>query len=76
MLALAADGLLVARVALGAVAPTALLVPAAADALIGSKLDADALAKLAVTPRDSLLPIPQTVIDANLTKKMTQNPGY
>jgi len=34
------------------------------------------LAKLAVTPRDSLLPIPQTVIDANLTKKMTQNPGY
>lgn len=34
------------------------------------------LAKLAVTPRDSLLPIPQSVIDANLTKKMTQNPGY
>ncbi|MEY4855203.1 MAG: hypothetical protein RLZZ97_33 [Gemmatimonadota bacterium] len=34
------------------------------------------LAKLGVVPRDSLLPIPQTVIDANLTKKMTQNPGY
>ena len=34
------------------------------------------LAKLAVVPRDSLLPIPQAVIDANLTKKMTQNPGY
>ena len=33
-----------ARVAIGAVAPTALLVPAAADALIGSKLDEDALA--------------------------------
>lgn len=32
-----------ARVAIGAVAPTALLVPAAADALIGSKLDDDAL---------------------------------
>lgn len=34
------------------------------------------LAKVAVTPRDSLLPIPQSVIDANLTKKMNQNPGY
>lgn len=34
------------------------------------------LAKVAVTPRDSLLPIPQSVIDANLTKKMPQNPGY
>ncbi len=34
------------------------------------------LARLAVTQRDSLLPIPQSVIDANLTKKMTQNPGY
>lgn len=32
-----------ARVAIGAVAPTALLVPAAADALIGSKLDDAAL---------------------------------
>jgi len=26
--------------------------------------------------RDTILPIPQTVIDANLTKVMTQNPGY
>ena len=26
--------------------------------------------------RDSLLPIPQAVIDANLTKPMPQNPGY
>jgi hypothetical protein len=26
--------------------------------------------------RDSLLPIPQSVIDANLTKKMPQNAGY
>ena len=33
-----------ARVAIGAVAPTALLVPAAAAALIGSKVDDDALA--------------------------------
>ncbi|MEZ5560533.1 MAG: xanthine dehydrogenase family protein subunit M [Pseudomonadales bacterium] len=33
-----------ARVAIGAVAPTALLVPAAADALIGSKVDEAALA--------------------------------
>lgn len=26
--------------------------------------------------RDTILPIPQTVIDANLTKPMPQNPGY
>ncbi len=35
-----------ARVALGAVAPTVLLVPAAAAALVGSKLDAEALENL------------------------------
>lgn len=29
-----------------------------------------------IVPRDTLLPIPQTVIDANLTKVMPQNPGY
>ncbi len=29
-----------------------------------------------ITERDQLLPIPQSVIDANLTKKMPQNPGY
>ena len=34
------------------------------------------LARPVVVQRDSLLPIPQSVIDANLTKKMTQNPGY
>jgi hypothetical protein len=34
------------------------------------------LAAPVVQPRDSLLPIPQTVIDANLTKVMPQNPGY
>ena len=33
------------------------------------------LAAVAVAARDSLLPIPQAVIDANLTKKMPQNPG-
>ena len=26
--------------------------------------------------RDTILPIPQSVIDANLTKPMPQNPGY
>ena len=31
-------------------------------------------AKIAL--RDTLLPIPQSVIDANLTKLMPQNPGY
>lgn len=34
------------------------------------------IAALAITPRDTLLPIPQAVIDANLTKPMPQNPGY
>ncbi|WP_343701535.1 RagB/SusD family nutrient uptake outer membrane protein [Chitinophaga sp.] len=29
-----------------------------------------------IVPRDTLLPIPQSVIDANLTKPMEQNPGY
>lgn len=29
-----------------------------------------------ITVRDQLLPIPQAVIDANLTKKFPQNPGY
>jgi len=29
-----------------------------------------------IQPRDQLLPIPQSVIDANLTKVMPQNPGY
>ena len=36
-----------ARVALGAVAPTPLLVPAASKAIVGSKLDKTALIKLA-----------------------------
>jgi hypothetical protein len=34
------------------------------------------LAAAHVQPRDSILPIPQSVIDANLTKPMPQNPGY
>jgi len=29
-----------------------------------------------IVERDTLLPIPQSVIDANLTIKMSQNPGY
>jgi hypothetical protein len=29
-----------------------------------------------IAARDTLLPIPQTVIDANLTQEMKQNPGY
>lgn len=28
------------------------------------------------TERDALFPIPQVIIDANLTKEMPQNPGY
>lgn len=46
-----------ARVALGAVAPTAILVPAAAKALIGSTLDDDALEKLASACADACSPI-------------------
>lgn len=34
------------------------------------------LAAPVVQARDTLLPIPQPVIDANLTKPMPQNPGY
>ena len=30
----------------------------------------------AIQPRDTLLPIPQDVIDANTGKKMPQNPGF
>lgn len=29
-----------------------------------------------IAPRDTLFPIPQAVIDANLTRKLEQNPGY
>jgi carbon-monoxide dehydrogenase medium subunit len=46
-----------ARIAVGAVAPTALLVPAAAAALIGSKLDDDALGRAADAARAAARPI-------------------
>ena len=46
-----------ARVALGAVAPTVLLVPAAAAALVGHKLDSDTLAKLDAAVRAACKPI-------------------
>jgi CO/xanthine dehydrogenase FAD-binding subunit len=46
-----------ARVALGAVAPTPLLVKACADALIGTKLDDDAMAKLAAAASAACNPI-------------------
>ena len=36
----------------------------------------NAIAGPNITDRDKLLPIPQDVIDANLTKKFPQNPGY
>ncbi|MEJ7658243.1 MAG: RagB/SusD family nutrient uptake outer membrane protein [Hymenobacter sp.] len=36
----------------------------------------NALAGPNITDRDKLLPIPQSVIDANLTKPFAQNPGY
>ena len=34
------------------------------------------IAGLVVSARDTLLPIPQPVIDANRTSPMRQNPGY
>ncbi len=46
-----------ARVVLGAVAPTALLVPAAAKAIIGTRLDDDALDKLAAACSAACNPI-------------------
>jgi CO/xanthine dehydrogenase FAD-binding subunit len=46
-----------ARVAIGAVAPTALLVPGAADALIGRSLDEAALAAAGQACKDSASPI-------------------
>ena len=46
-----------ARVALGAVAPTVVLVPAAAKAIIGTKLDAEALDALAAACRAACSPI-------------------
>jgi CO/xanthine dehydrogenase FAD-binding subunit len=46
-----------ARVAIGAVAPTALLVPAAADALVGSTLDDDALNRAAAAATAAASPI-------------------
>ena len=46
-----------ARVSIGAVAPTALLVPEAADALIGSKLDDAAMDKAAAASSAASSPI-------------------
>lgn len=46
-----------ARVALGAVAPTVVLVPAAAKAIIGTKLDDDALAAMAAACEAACNPI-------------------
>ena len=46
-----------ARVALGAVAPTVVLVPAAAKAIVGTKLEPDALAKLAEACEAACVPI-------------------
>lgn len=46
-----------ARVSIGAVAPTALLVPAAADALIGTSIDEKALEAAAKAAREAALPI-------------------
>ncbi len=46
-----------ARVALGAVAPTVVLVPDAAKAIIGTKLESDALAKLAAACEAACSPI-------------------
>ena len=46
-----------ARIALGAVAPTVVLVPAAAKAIVGTKLDDAALAKLAAACEAACAPI-------------------
>ncbi|WP_428535135.1 FAD binding domain-containing protein [Rhodopila sp.] len=46
-----------ARVAIGAVSPTVIMVPAAAEALIGHTLDADTLARLDAAARAAAKPI-------------------
>jgi len=46
-----------ARIVLGAVAPTAILVPEAAAALVGSRLDGDALCRLDAAARRACKPI-------------------
>ncbi|MGE4609290.1 MAG: xanthine dehydrogenase family protein subunit M [Myxococcota bacterium] len=57
-LTLSADGTCTAaRVALGAVGPTAFSVPAAADALVGTSLDEAALERAAAAARDAANPI-------------------
>jgi carbon-monoxide dehydrogenase medium subunit len=59
-----------ARVAIGAVAPTALLVPAAAEALIGSTLDDIALANAAAAASAAAVPITDKRGTAEYRKKV------
>lgn len=59
-----------ARVAIGAVAPKALLVPAAADALIGSKLDDAALGQAAAAASAAATPITDKRGTAEYRKKV------
>lgn len=57
-LSLDADGVCTdARVAIGAVAPTALLVPAAAEALVGTSLDEDSLLRAGEAATEAANPI-------------------
>ena len=57
-LELDADGSVsAARVVLGAVAPTAIVVPSAADALVGTRLDDDSLAQAAAAAQAAASPI-------------------
>ncbi len=59
-----------ARVGIGAVAPTALLVPEAAEALIGSKVDDDALAAAGAACSAASLPITDKRGTAEYRKKI------
>jgi carbon-monoxide dehydrogenase medium subunit len=59
-----------ARVGIGAVAPTALLVPAAADALIGSKVDDAALAAAGAACAEAASPISDKRGTAEFRKKI------
>lgn len=53
----AAGNCVAARVALGAVAPTVIVVPGAAEALVGTPVDEDALAKLGAACSEAAKPI-------------------
>ncbi|MBM4410034.1 MAG: xanthine dehydrogenase family protein subunit M [Chloroflexi bacterium] len=56
-LTLSGDTVTAARIAIGAVAPTAIMVPAAAEALVGRRLTDDTIAAAGAAAKDAAIPI-------------------